>query len=223
MSQYFLYECSLGFSLFKLQSLDKLSLQDPKLQAAISSFQDFKKIVSLEASQLFQGHNVAFDTVQALKEGRLPESLSAFLTSHLPSSKTKNLSLAVQDKVLANLLNSQMELKCVSGELYLEIFRGLRNHIIGFLGGEAAVDKSRLAMANLGVGHAVARHNVKFDVRRQDKTVTNAFGLLDMMEKNLNTFSMRLREGYGWHFPELDKIVSDNEAYARLIASVGVG
>lgn len=41
------------------------------------------------------------------------------------------------------------------------------------------------------------------------------------MEKNLNTFCMRIKEGYSWHFPELAKIVSDNETYTRLVALIG--
>ena len=41
------------------------------------------------------------------------------------------------------------------------------------------------------------------------------------MEKNLNTFCMRIKEGYGWHFPELAKIISDNEKYVRVVSIVG--
>ena len=33
---------------------------------------------------------------------------------------------------------------------------------------------------------------------------------------------MRLREWYGWHFPELSKIVSDNLSYARTVLKVGI-
>jgi nucleolar protein 56 len=32
---------------------------------------------------------------------------------------------------------------------------------------------------------------------------------------------MRLRENYGWHFPELAKIVSNNESYAKLVLVIG--
>ncbi|KAG7153205.1 Nucleolar protein 56 like [Verticillium longisporum] len=32
---------------------------------------------------------------------------------------------------------------------------------------------------------------------------------------------MRVREWYGWHFPELIKIVSDNLTYARLVIAIG--
>lgn len=41
------------------------------------------------------------------------------------------------------------------------------------------------------------------------------------MEKNLNTFCMRIKEGYSWHFPELAKLISDNETYTRLVALIG--
>lgn len=31
---------------------------------------------------------------------------------------------------------------------------------------------------------------------------------------------MRLRENYGWHFPELSKIVSNNEQYAKVVLHI---
>jgi nucleolar protein 56 len=32
---------------------------------------------------------------------------------------------------------------------------------------------------------------------------------------------MRLRENYGWHFPELSKIVQNNEQYAQVVLAIG--
>jgi len=32
---------------------------------------------------------------------------------------------------------------------------------------------------------------------------------------------MRLKEGYSWHFPELAKIVSDNENFTKLVILIG--
>lgn len=49
----------------------------------------------------------------------------------------------------------------------------------------------------------------------------NTFSLLEQMDKNLNTFSMRLKEGYSWHFPELAKIIVDNESFAKLVYLIG--
>merc|ERR1711920_125159 len=43
-----------------------------------------------------------------------------------------------------------------------------------------------------------------------------------MGDKNINTFAMRVREWYAWHFPELTKIVTDNIAYAKVSRVVRV-
>ena len=40
--------------------------------------------------------------------------------------------------------------------------------------------------------------------------------MLDDLDKELNTYAMRLREWYGWHFPELGKIVPDHQMYAKV-------
>jgi len=37
------------------------------------------------------------------------------------------------------------------------------------------------------------------------------------MDKNINTFCMRLWEWFSWHFPELARIVTDNSIYAKLV------
>lgn len=67
----------------------------------------------------------------------------------------------------------------------------------------------------------MARNNIKFDKKKQDKAIINSFALLEQMEKNLNTFSMRIKEGYSWHFPELSKIVPDNEKFVSLVHLIG--
>lgn len=37
----------------------------------------------------------------------------------------------------------------------------------------------------------------------------------------MNTLSMRIKEWYSWHFPELAKIVTDNQVYVRLVDYIG--
>lgn len=51
--------------------------------------------------------------------------------------------------------------------------------------------------------------------------VIQAIGLLDDLDKELNTYAMRVREWYGWHFPELAKIVQDNILYAKAVKLMG--
>lgn len=71
-----------------------------------------------------------------------------------------------------------------------------------------------LEKAQLGLGHAYSRSKVKFDVNRADKHIIQSIALLDLLEKDINTFAMRVREWYSYHFPELVKIVNDNYLYA---------
>lgn len=47
--------------------------------------------------------------------------------------------------------------------------------------------------------------------------IVQAIGLLDDLDKELNTYAMRVREWYGWHFPEMTKIVADNIKYAKAV------
>ncbi|KAI3955527.1 hypothetical protein MKW98_028472, partial [Papaver atlanticum] len=48
-----------------------------------------------------------------------------------------------------------------------------------------------------------------------------AIGLLDDLDKELDTYATRFREWYRWHFRELAKIVSDNILYAKAVKVVG--
>ena len=52
--------------------------------------------------------------------------------------------------------------------------------------------------------------------------VIQAVGLLDDLDKELNNYAMRLREWYGWHFPECGKIIADNLTYAKVVKIIGM-
>ena len=52
--------------------------------------------------------------------------------------------------------------------------------------------------------------------------VIQAVGLLDDLDKEINNYAMRLREWYGWHFPECGKIIADNLTYAKVVQAIGM-
>jgi nucleolar protein 56 len=56
-----------------------------------------------------------------------------------------------------------------------------------------------------------------FDVNRQDKPVIQSIALIDQLDKNINSFCMRIKEWFGWHFPELNRIVSDNTVFVKIV------
>ena len=73
--------------------------------------------------------------------------------------------------------------------------------------------------------HRVSIEMTKIKVRkaaeRRDMLVVQAIQAIDDIDKTVNIFMGRIREWYGLHFPELDRILDKHETYARLIANLG--
>lgn len=74
---------------------------------------------------------------------------------------------------------------------------------------------------NLGLSHSLSRHKLKFSPDKVDTMIVQAIANLDNLDKILNTYAMRVKEWYGWHFPELAKLLNDNMAYAKVIIEMG--
>ena len=79
-----------------------------------------------------------------------------------------------------------------------------------------------LKTGSVSLSHNFYRHKLKFSIDKVDIMVIQAVGLLDDLDKELNNYEMRLREWYGWHFPEAGKIISDNVTYAKLVQAIGM-
>merc|ERR1719283_17039 len=78
-----------------------------------------------------------------------------------------------------------------------------------------------MAAMELGLAHSLSRYKLKFSPDKVDTMIVQAISLLDDLDKELNNYVMRCREWYGWHFPELGKIVQDNMAYAKTVKLMG--
>ncbi len=74
----------------------------------------------------------------------------------------------------------------------------------------------------LGLSHSLSRYKLKFSPDKVDVMIIQAIALLDDIDKELNNYNMRCREWYGWHFPELGKLVTDNLTYARVVNALGM-
>lgn len=98
------------------------------------------------------------------------------------------------------------------------MLRGIRQHAPKLL---KQLQEGDVERAQLGLGHAYSRARVKFSVQKNDNHIIQAIATLDHLDKAINTFSMRVREWYSWHFPELIRIVSENQSYARLALFIG--
>jgi len=125
------------------------------------------------------------------------------------------------NKSKASAINKlpQLSLKIVSDSSTADLYRAIRNHLPSLIPGLLPQDISTMS---LGLSHSLSRHKLKFSPDKVDTMIVQAIALLDDLDKELNTYAMRVKEWYGWHFPEMGRIVNDNLAYARVILKMGM-
>lgn len=207
---YLLHESAAGYALFlKKEFLDAGEAEDA-VQESIKDLKKFSKMISMHAWSPFTTAEEALAQVNAIAEGAPTQELTNFLELNLPKSK-KKYQLGVYDPDLGKNLSGDFSI--THGTNVKELLRGCRLHFSKLVKDLSEVD---LEKARLGLGHSFSRNRMQLDPNRQDKPIINTIALLDNLDKNINTFAMRVREWYAWHFPELTKIVTDNIAYAKV-------
>ena len=146
--------------------------------------------------------------------GEATQFLLTWLETSLPKPGKKSSSylLGVLDSRLGAAIKDALSVPCVSSKLTDELLRGVRLHFTRFI---KALQPADLHQAQLGLSHSYSRSKVKFNVHRVDNMIIQSSALLDQLDKDLNTFAMRVREWYSWHFPELVAIVNDNLQFAQ--------
>ncbi len=169
-------------------------------------------------TEYFRNGKQALEELHDISEGIASDFLRSFLELNLPTSSKKNKAkLGVSDKILAGSIKSAFSnLECETGdtsEVVSDMLRGVRLHSEKLL---KQLREGDTNTAQLGLGHAYSRAKVKFSVQKNDNHIIQAIAILDQLDKAVNTFSMRVREWYSWHFPELVKIVSENYKYAKV-------
>ena len=123
------------------------------------------------------------------------------------------------DSKLGGVIKEKLNIPCIYDESVLQLMRGLRNQIESLVTAASASEMKSMA---IGLAHSLSRYKLKFSPDKVDTMIVQAIGLLDDLDKELNTYAMRLREWYGWHFPELGKIVPDHQMYAKALMKMGV-
>jgi RNA processing factor Prp31 len=138
------------------------------------------------------------------------DDLRTFLDTNLPKEKKRaKMILGVADSRIASAINELFSITCqhtgvvpelLRGKILLdkkkiELFRffsfeGLRLHFPNLVKGLTDQNQSK---AQLGLGHAYSRAKVKFNVNRVDNMIIQSIALLDQLDKDINTFSMRIR------------------------------
>jgi nucleolar protein 58 len=69
--------------------------------------------------------------------------------------------------------------------------RGLRNQIESLV---TATTAPEMRSMQIGLAHSLSRYKLKFSPDKVDTMIVQAVGLLDDLDKELNTYAMRLKE-----------------------------
>ncbi|KAG8432703.1 hypothetical protein GDO86_017085 [Hymenochirus boettgeri] len=210
-----LFETAAGYAIFKV-------LDESKLQEVDSIWKEFEtperanKVVKLKHFEKFQDTTEALAASTALVEGKIGKNLKKVLKKI--GAKEAHEQLAIADAKLGGIIKEKVNLNCVHSSMVTELMRGIRNQIDGLITG---ISSREMAAMSLGLAHSLSRYKLKFSPDKVDTMIVQAISLLDDLDKELNNYIMRCREWYGWHFPELGKIITDNLVYCKCLRAVG--
>ncbi|KAI9801469.1 MAG: Nucleolar protein 58 [Piccolia ochrophora] len=216
MTLLILAETSAGYALFKAR--DKKLLETDDLATRMEAAEGACSLLKLKHFKKFDSAASALEEVSALVEGKVTPMLASLLDN---VKDEKKISLAVADPKLGKAINNlpSLSLTPISDSTTSDLYRAIRNHITSLIPGLHPQDISSMS---LGLSHSLSRHKLKFSPDKVDTMVIQAIALLDDLDKELNIYAMRVKEWYGWHFPEMGRIVNDNLAYARVILKMGL-
>ena len=212
---YVLTETSAGYALLKAS--DKKIYKSSSLIQDLDTSDKVLKQFKVAAFSKFNSAANALEESNSIIEGKVSSQLQKLLDD---IKKDKKSTLIVSETKLANSINKLgLNLNVVSDAVTLDIYRAVKEYLPDLLPGLTDSDLSKMS---LGLAHSIGRHKLKFSADKVDVMIIQAIALLDDLDKELNTYAMRCKEWYGWHFPELAKIVTDSVAFARIILTMGI-
>lgn len=210
-----LFESPAGYAIFKV-------LDEKKLQKTDNLFNDFEtpdkasRVVKLKHFAKFGDMTEALAAATAAVEGKMSKSLKKVL-KHIVAEEAHE-SLAVADAKLGNVIKDKFNISCVANSSIQELMRCIRSQVDSLITG---LPKKEMTAMALGLAHSLSRYKLKFSPDKVDTMIIQAVSLLDDLDKELNNYIMRCKEWYGWHFPELSKVVTDNLQYVRTVQAIG--
>ncbi|EDV99196.1 nucleolar protein 58 [Drosophila grimshawi] len=210
-----LYETPAGYAIFKLLDQKKLEQVD-NLYLEFETPEKANKLLKLKHFEKFNDTTEALAAATAAVEGKVSKPLKKTLKKLLVDDVQS--SLLVADAKLGTAIKDKLSVQCVYNTGVQELMRCIRQQADSLLGG---LPKREMTAMALGLAHSLSRYKLKFSPDKIDTMIVQAQCLLDDLDKELNNYMMRAREWYGWHFPELGKLITDNVAFVKTIKLVG--
>jgi len=213
-------------------------LEDKELWRNFETPEGASNLLKLQSIHRFSSTADAVEDLTAIQEGKLSKGLKKFLTDEISGvvdgaegkkGKGKGKAGGIDGLIVADpklggaILKKLPNLNIVTDRSVNDLYRGIRSQLATLLtlNDEASIGPKDLENMNLGLSHTLSRYKLKFSPDKVDTMIVQAIALLDELDKEINIYAMRVKEWYGWHFPEMAKIINDNMAYARIIKAMG--
>ncbi|CAI5740720.1 unnamed protein product [Peronospora destructor] len=197
-----LFETAAGHALFKVQDEAKVASADD-VYKHFSTPEKAAKVLKLKGFNAFKDTTEAVAATTDMVDSKMGKTLKKFLKKNVVDAGLKDKARRFRQGTRA--VN--------------EVMRCIRANMETLITG---LEDDDLKAMTLGLSHSLSRYKLKFSADKVDTMIVQAIGLLDELDKEINTYSMRVREWFGWHFPEMGKIVSDNLQYAQCVLKMGL-
>lgn len=175
-------------------------------------------LISLHHFEKFKSTTEAVDSATSLLKCKVGKKLKKAIKKSIVKQNIVE-DLAVADAKLGSKIKDKFDINCVSTNAVQELMSLIRTKIDVLVPEWSAEDDM---VMQLGTSHGIGRYKLKFSPDKVDTMIIQAVSLLDDLDKELNNYIMRCREWYGWHFPELSKIIPDHLTYVRTILTLGM-
>ncbi|KAH9410774.1 fibrillarin [Ordospora pajunii] len=194
--EHLLFEYAGGYGLFELIAYEDMS------KSSYEEYMRLSQVVRYKSGMQFEGVGDALEHMRSLSKGEIHTELKNFL--ELNRVKVVHCDVSLKKGLDA------IGIKHKSSE---NIMRGVRMMYEKLMRLEG-YDRRQM---ELGLSHGYSREKVEYNVKREDCIVMHTVMLLDQVDKDINSYSMRIREMYGWVFPELGRKLKENGEYVKAV------
>jgi nucleolar protein 56 len=190
--EHLLFEHPKGYALFELKDHEDLS------KGPYEEYMRLTQVLNFTSSFIFETMKIAAGHLECIARGELHEDLKNFLELH-----------KVRILHCDGSLKDGLELIGIKQRSSGNIMRGVRKNI-DKLARTSSSDRRQMV---LGLSYAYSRNKIEYNIKREDSIVIHTVLLLEQVDRDINSYTMRVKEIYGWMFPELASIAGDSYEY----------
>jgi nucleolar protein 56 len=203
-----------------------ISLEAHVIETPVGLFVVDEEMRILEKIFFANNPQTAAAELKQIQEGMLSEAVS----DALKRGGRKVDLLVFENEPLAKASREQLELKVTVKPTISDQFR--ERLASDWKGREKWIKQQELDIPILRTPEAynefarqvtlqLARTGIALAAARRDLSAVQAVRAMDDLDKTINLLAGRVREWFGLHFPEMDRIIEKHDTYARLVSKLG--